>query len=62
MERGGDEGFAGAGGGVEDDVLVLEQLKDGGFLCGIKLESAAFGVFEETTEEGVVGGGAVAGD
>ena len=57
-----DKGLAGPGGGVEDDVFFLEQFKDGGFLGGIKLEAAAFGVFEKAAEEGVVAARAVAGD
>jgi hypothetical protein len=34
----GDEGFARAGGGAEDDVFVLEQFEDGFFLGGVEGE------------------------
>lgn len=61
MQGGGDERFAGAGGGVQDDVFVLEQFQHGGFLGGIELELAAFGVFEKASEQRVVAGGLVPG-
>ena len=61
MQGGGDERFAGASGGVQDDVFVLEQFQNGGFLGGVELELAAFGVFEKASEQGVVAGGLVHG-
>ena len=54
LERRGDERFTRAGGRVEDDVLLLEQLQDGGFLRGVEFEGTAGDVFEEPTEEEVV--------
>ena len=60
MQRGGDERFAGAGGRVEDDVLVLEELEHRRLLRGIELELAALDVFEEAPEEGVVARAVVA--
>jgi hypothetical protein len=51
MQRGGDERFARAGGGVEDDVFLLEQFQDGGFLRRIKLEPPALDVFEEAPQQ-----------
>ena len=47
MQRSGHQRFARAGGGIQDDVLLLEQFKDRGFLGGIKLQALAFGVFEK---------------
>ena len=60
MEGGGHERFARAGGGVEDDVLLLEQFEDGRFLGGIEPEPQPFGVFEEKAQQHVVGGPLVA--
>jgi hypothetical protein len=61
MERGGDERFAGAGGGVEDDVFFVEQLEDGGFLGGIELQLARLDIIQKPAEQGIVVQGLVAG-
>ncbi len=53
MHRGGHERFARAGGRVQDDILVLEQLQDGRFLCGIKLQPLALGVFEKAAQQDI---------
>ena len=60
VQRGGDEGFAGAGGGVEDDVLLLEKFEDGRLLRGIQLQPARGDVVEEAPEQGVVAGTPIA--
>jgi hypothetical protein len=51
MKGGGDQRFAGAGGGVEDDVLFVEQFEDGLFLGGIECQTLFFDVFEESAKE-----------
>ncbi len=60
MKGGGDERFAGTGGGIEDDVFLLEQFKDGGLLRGVELETTGLDVFEETTQQEVVAGRLIA--
>ena len=55
VEGGGDEGFAGAGGGVEDDVLAFEELEDGVFLMVVGLDSGLDEVVEKVFE-GLLGG------
>ena len=47
MERGGHKRFARAGGGIQDDVLLIIQLQNGGLLRGIELEPPALDVFKE---------------
>ncbi len=54
MQRGGDERFAGAGGRVQDDVLLVEQFQDGRFLRGIKLEPPARDVIEKLFQQQIV--------
>ncbi len=60
MQGGGHERFARAGGRVEDDVLLLEQFEDGGFLGGIKLQAAFFGILQKTAQQRIVIGAHVA--
>jgi hypothetical protein len=54
--------FSRAGGRVEDDVLVLEQLQDGGFLGGVEPQAAALDIIQEPAQQRVVAAAAVAGD
>ena len=56
MQRRGHQRFARAGGRVQDDVLLLEQLQDGRFLRGIKLQPLALGVFEKAPQQDIVAG------
>jgi hypothetical protein len=60
MQRCGDERFARASGRVEDDVLVLEQLKDRGFLRGIKLQPPPLRVIKEAFQQNIIAGFPVA--
>ena len=57
MHRRGHQRFARAGGRVQDDVLLLEQLQDGGFLGGIELQAAPLGVFEKAPEQHIIAAG-----
>ena len=50
VEGGGDEGFAGAGGGVEDDVFAFEEFEDGVFLVVVGLDSGLDEVVEKVLE------------
>ena len=52
----GDEGFAGAGGGVEDDVVAGEEFEDGFFLVVVGLGAGGGEVVEESVEDVVRGG------
>ena len=56
VERGGHERFARAGGRVEDDVFLLEQLEDGRFLRGIEPELPLLRVFEKPAQQLVIAG------
>jgi hypothetical protein len=51
LEREGDEGFSGAGGGVEDDVVAGEELEDGFFLVVVGLGGGGGEVVEENVED-----------
>ncbi len=51
----GDEGFARAGGGAEDDVFVVEQFEDGFFLGGVEGEFFFGDVIEEAGQELIAG-------
>ena len=62
MHRRGHQRFARAGGRVEDDVLLLEQLQDGRFLGRIELEPLALGVFEEASQQHIIARALVPGD
>jgi hypothetical protein len=62
MQRGGDERFARSGGGVEDDVPLLEQFEKGGLLRRVKLEATAFEVFQKAAQQRLITGRAVAGE
>ena len=62
MQRGGHQRFARAGGRVEDDVLLLEQLEDGRFLRRIEPEPLALGVFEKPPQQDIIAGSLVPGD
>ena len=55
VHRSGDEGFSGAGGGVEDDVLALEEFEDGVFLMVVGLDAGLDEVAEKILE-GLLGG------
>jgi hypothetical protein len=57
VKRGGDEGFAGAGGRGEDDVGAGEEFEHGLLLLGVKLHAAFGHDREETREDGVGIGG-----
>jgi len=57
MEREGDEGFPGAGGGVEDDVFSREELEDGLFLVVVGCDVFRGEVVEEGIEDTVVRSG-----
>jgi hypothetical protein len=48
-----DERFAGASGGVEDDVFAVEEFEDGGFLRGVEFEFFGGDVIEEGVEKDV---------
>ena len=50
VEGGGDEGFAGAGGGVEDDVFAFEEFEDGVFLVVVGLDVRLDEVAEKVLE------------
>ena len=54
MQRRRHQRFARTGGGVEDDVLLVEQFQDGRFLRGIKLEPPARHIFEKTSQQHIV--------
>ena len=54
MQRHGHERFAGAGGRVEDDVLLVEQFQAGGFPRGIKLQSPALRLFEKASRQHIL--------
>ena len=54
MQRRGHQRFARAGGRVEDDVLLLEQLQDGRFLRRIEPQPLALGVFEKAPQQHIV--------
>ena len=56
VEGGGDEGFAGACGGIEDDVSAGEEVEDGFFLGWIEVHAAGGDDAEEAAEEIVRGG------
>jgi hypothetical protein len=62
VQRGGHERFARPGGGVEDDIFLLEQLQDGRFLRGIELELPSLRVFEKPAQQRIVAGLLVPGD
>ncbi len=51
LEREGDEGFPGAGGGVEDDVVAGEEFEDGFFLVVVGLGAGGSEVVEEGVED-----------
>ena len=51
VQGGGDERLAGAGGGVQDDVLPLEEGEDRFLLRGIEDELLGGNVVEETAEQ-----------
>ena len=61
MHRRRHQRFARAGGRVEDDVLLLEQLQDGRFLRRIKPEPLALGVFEKAPQQHIIGRAIVPG-
>ena len=52
-----DEGFPGAGGGVEDDVVASEELEDGFLLVVLGLGVGGAEVIEEGVEDVVRAGG-----
>ena len=56
MQERGDERFAGAGGRVENDVLIVDQFENGFFLGGIGNEVLFFNVTEEGVQDFVRGG------
>ncbi len=56
VERGGDQRLARAGRRVEDDVLPLEELQDGGLLRGVELDPDALGVFQKPFQQDLVRG------
>ena len=62
MQGGGDQGFARAGGSIENDVLLLEQFEDGGFLRGVQFQVAGGAIFEEASQQQVVAGRCLAGN
>ena len=62
VQRGGHQRFARAGGRVQDDVLLLEQLEDGRFLRGIEPQPAPLGVFEKAPQQDIVAAASVARD
>ena len=62
MQRRGHQRFARAGGRVEDDVLLLEQLQDGRFLRRIERQPLALGVFEKRPSRTSLPGRVVPGD
>ena len=45
---------------IEDDVFIVEQFQDGGFLCGIKLEPPARHIIEKAFQQQVVAGALIA--
>jgi len=51
LESEGDEGFSGAGGGVEDDVVACEEFEDGFFLVVVGLDFGGGQVVEEDVED-----------
>jgi len=53
VQGGGDERFAGAGRGVEDDVLPVEERENRLLLLRIKRESALLHRREKTLQDGV---------
>jgi hypothetical protein len=55
VEGRGDEGLPRARGGVDDDVLPLEELEDGLFLRRVEDEALAGHVVEEAPEQLVAG-------
>ena len=56
LEGEGDEGFAGAGGGVEDDVVASEKFENGFLLVVVGLGVGGGEVVEEGVEDVVRGG------
>ena len=56
------ERFPRAGGRIQDDVFLLEQLQDGGFLGGIELQSPALRVFEKASQQHIIAAAPVARD
>ena len=56
MQRRRHERFARAGGRVQDDVLLLEQLQDGLLLRRIEREPPALGVIEKAPQQHIVAG------
>lgn len=56
VHGGGDEGFAGAGGGIEDDVVAGEEFEDGLFLVVVGFDAGGDEVIEEGVEDVVRGG------
>jgi hypothetical protein len=56
VQRGGHERFARAGGRVENDILLLEQLQDGRLLRRIQRELAPLDIFEEAPQQHIVVG------
>ncbi len=56
VHRRGHERFARPGGRVQDDVLFLEQLEDGRFLGGIKLQPPSFHVFQKAPQQDIIAG------
>ncbi len=55
LEGEGDEGFPGAGGGVEDDVVAGKEFEDGFFLVVVGLGAGGGEVIEEGVEDVVRG-------
>jgi hypothetical protein len=51
MQGGGDERLPRAGRRVQDDVLALEELEDGLFLCRVEREALAGDVVQEAPEQ-----------
>src|SRR5688500_20270267 len=58
MQGRGDQRFPRSGRGIEDDVLVVEQLQDRRLLSRIQFQAPLRHVLEETVEQGsIVAGG-----
>lgn len=59
VEGGGDQAFPRARGRVQDEVVALEEFKDGGFLGRVEGQAACLDIIEECEQERVAVGRAV---